>query len=392
MPWPNSKDNRKLSFEVRQVNNNKEMNNNSNKEDIQNPKVPLYNLGYNHILEDYRSEKNLHVFDVGRVILEHKDRYVIKSQNGDFEGEIIGNLRYTAQSRMDFPAVGDWVAISEYDEQKVLIHAVFPRKSIIKRKAVGKHSDEQIIATNIDFAFIVQAADRDFNLNRMERYLAICHDSKVQPIIVISKIDLIDEMQLRTILDAVKNRVKGLDVIPISNQTQTGLNLIRERISSGKSYCVLGSSGVGKSSLINSIIGESYMETKAIGEKTNRGKHVTSHRELIVLDNGGIIVDTPGMREVGISDMSEGLALTFDQITALAEDCKYNDCTHIHEKGCAVLQAIDDGQIENAMYENYLKLIREEKHYTATVAEKRKRDKKMGKLYKSIQQRKRREG
>lgn len=362
------------------------MNHHSN---IGDPKQSLYHLGYNQIIENYRTSNNLQSFDVGRVILEHKERYIVKTENGDFEAEIIGNLRYTAQSRADFPAVGDWVAISEYDEQKVLIHAVFPRKTTIRRKAVGKSSDEQIIASNIDYAFIVQAADRDFNLNRLERYLAICHDAKVEPIIVISKIDLISEAEIQHILNTIHSRVKGLDILTISNQTLEGLALLKQKIAQGKTYCVLGSSGVGKSSLINSLLGESHMKTNAINNKTSRGKHVTSHRELILLENGGIIIDTPGMREVGLSDMSEGLALTFDQITALAEQCRFNNCSHIHEKGCAVIQAVDEGEIEPAMYENYLKLIREEKHYTASVAEKRKRDKQMGKLYKRIQQRKR---
>lgn len=363
------------------------MNHNSNKSD---QKPSLQDLGYNQTLENHKTAHSLHAFDVGRVILEHKDRYVVKTEKGDFDAEIIGNLRYTAQSRLDFPAVGDWVAISEYDEQKVLIHAVFPRKTIIKRKAAGKHVEEQIIASNIDFAFIVQAADRDFNLNRMERYLAICNDAKVQPIMVISKVDLITKDQLKEILDSVHHRVKGLVVLVISNQTQLGLDQIKEMISSGKTYCVLGSSGVGKSSLINNLLGESYMETKAIGEKTNKGRHVTSHRELIVLENGGIIVDTPGMREVGMSDMSEGLAKTFDQITVLAEGCKFSDCTHIHEKGCAVIMALEEGQIDDAMYENYLKLIREQQHYTTSIAEKRKKDRQMGKLYKAMQQKKNR--
>lgn len=361
------------------------MNNHSHKSD-QN--VSLQDLGYNQTLENYRIEHDLQAFEVGRVILEHKDRYVVKTETGDFDAEIIGNLRYTAQSRADFPAVGDWVAISEYDENKVLIRAVLPRNTVIKRKAVGKHGEEQIIATNIDFAFIVQAVNRDFNLNRLERYLAICNDARVEPIIVISKIDLISESETKSILDTVQQRVAGITVLAISNETGQGLDQLKVQVTAGKTYCVLGSSGVGKSSLINSITGQSLLKTDAISEKIDRGKHVTSHRELIVLEKGGIVIDTPGMREVGMTDMSEGLSLTFDRIAELAASCKFKDCTHIHEVDCAVRLAVDNGEIDQAMYDNYLKLIREQAHYSATVAEKRKRDKQLGKLYKTIQQRK----
>ena len=350
--------------------------------------APLHFLGYNQNLAKYRIEHNLQTFDVGRVIVEHKDRYIVKTENGDFDAEIIGNLRYTAQSRTDFPAVGDWVAISEYDEHKVLIHAVFPRNTLIRRKAVGKDGEEQIIASNIDYAFIVQAVNRDFNLNRLERYLTICHDSRVQPIIVISKIDLISEPETQAILHTIHERMDDVPVIAISNENRNGLEELKKHIISGKTYCVLGSSGVGKSSLINNLTGQDVLKTDTIGEKTDRGKHVTSHRELIVLEQGGIIIDTPGMREVGLADMAEGLSLTFDQIAALAKSCKYKDCTHVHENGCAVKEAVEAGKIDQEMYSNYLKLEREQDHYTASKAERRKRDRKLGKMYKTIIQQK----
>lgn len=344
--------------------------------------MTLEDLGYNMDLENYRKSQHLDIFEVGRIISEHKERYVVKTDVKEYDGEIIGNLRFTAHHRSDFPAVGDWVAISEYDHDKALIHAVFPRKTIMERQAVGKQGEKQIIATNIDDAFIVQAVDRDFNMNRMERYLTICHTSKVRPMIVINKIDLITDHELSILISKVQERVKNVPILPISNASQKGLTNLKERIEKGKTYCLLGSSGVGKSTLLNNISGRALMKTNTISTNTNKGRHVTTHRELIVLENGGILIDNPGMREVGIADAKEGLEITFNEIIERSKDCKFKDCTHTTEIGCAVLKAVENGIIDKSSYENFLKMEREKEHYDSTVAEKRKRDKDFGKMMK----------
>ncbi|WP_053976645.1 ribosome small subunit-dependent GTPase A [Mangrovimonas xylaniphaga] len=352
--------------------------------------MTLEDLGYNPNLETYRIQHGLDSFEVGRVIAEHKERYIVKTAEQDYEGEILGNLRYTAQSRADFPAVGDWVAISDYDTDKVLIHAVFPRSSILQRQAVGKKGDAQIIATNIDTAFIVQAADRDFSINRIERYLTICNDSKVDPVIILNKIDLVSEDILSELLESIVKRLPNVPVIAISNTSQQGIDAVKALIEKGKTYCLLGSSGVGKSTLLNTLSGQELMKTNAISKHTSRGRHVTTHRELQVLDNGGIIIDNPGMREVGITDVTEGLELTFETILELAKQCKFKDCTHTTEKGCAVISAVDKGEIDAMSYENYLKMEREKEHFEATVAEKRKKDKAFGKMVKEFKNAKKR--
>ena len=190
--------------------------------------MTLEDLGYNIELENYRRGQNLDSFGVGRVISEHKERYVVKTTEDEYDAEIIGNLRFSAQKRSDFPAVGDWVAISEYDEEKVLIHSVFPRKTIIERQTVGKQGEKQIIATNVDFAFIVQAVDRDFNINRIERYLTICNTSNVKPIIVLNKIDLINEIELKKLISKVQERVKQVPLIEISNETKKGIEKLKK--------------------------------------------------------------------------------------------------------------------------------------------------------------------
>lgn len=350
----------------------------------------LEDLGYNAALENYRKEHQLDSFGIGRVVLEHKERYVVKTTENEFEAEIIGNLRFSAQSRSDFPAVGDWVAISEYDESKVLIHAILPRKTIIERQSVGKFGEKQIIATNIDYAFIVQAVDRDFNLNRIERYLTICYASKVEPIIVLSKIDLIENSELEEIKESVKQRIKNVELITISNQNMDGYENLRNVFEKGKTYCLLGSSGVGKSTLTNNLSGGELMKTGNISLSTAKGKHVTSHRELVVVKKGGILIDNPGMREVGITDVSTGIEQTFEIIAELAEECRFKDCKHINEKGCAVLDAIKEGTIDEATYNNFQKMEREKSHFESTVAEKRKKAKEFGKMVKEVMKNKKR--
>jgi ribosome biogenesis GTPase / thiamine phosphate phosphatase len=345
--------------------------------------MKLEDLGYNINLEKFRTDNNLNSFETGRVISEHKERYIIGTNKGEFEAEITGNIRFTAKGREDFPAVGDWVALTTYDSDSAIIHTIFPRFSTIKRQAVGQFGEIQIIATNIDYAFIVQAVDRDFNINRLERYVTICYSSKVNPIILLSKIDLINEQQLSEMLENIKMRIKNIPVIAISNDSQDGYNQLKSTIEKGKTYCMLGSSGVGKSTLINNLSGKTIMRTDAISQSTNKGRHITSHRELIVLEDGGILVDNPGMREVGVADSTNGLEITFDRIISYSQKCKFKDCTHTNEIGCSVLDAVEKGEIDKASYENYLKMEKEKAHFESTVEERRKKDKEFGKFLKN---------
>lgn len=345
--------------------------------------MKLSDFGYNKDLEKFRIENNLLNFEVGRVITEHKERYMVWTEKGELEAEITGNMRFSAKSREDFPAVGDWVSLVVYEGDLAIIHQVFPRDSILKRQAIGQFGEVQIIATNIDFAFLVQAADRDFNINRLERYLTICNTSGVKPVIVLSKTDLIDEPALNTIIESIKVRISHVPVMAISNETRDGYESVNALIEKGKTYCMLGSSGVGKSSLVNNLSGKTLLRTDAISQSTHKGRHVTTNRELVVLNNGGILIDNPGMREVGIADSGSGLEITFDLIFQLSGDCKFKDCTHTNEVGCAVLEAVENGEIDLASYENYRKMEREKAHFEASIAEKRKREKGFGKIMKN---------
>lgn len=345
--------------------------------------MKLADFGYNEALEKFRVENNLLNFEVGRVITEHKERYLVWTEKGELEAEITGNMRFSARSREDFPAVGDWVSLIVYDGDLAIIHQVFPRYSVLKRQAIGQFGEVHIIATNIDFAFLVQAADRDFNINRLERYLTICNTSGVKPIIVLTKTDLIDEPSLNAIIENIKARICHVPVLAISNETRDGYETVNALIEKGKTYCMLGSSGVGKSSLVNNLSGKTLMRTDAISPSTHKGRHITTFRELVVLDNGGILIDNPGMREVGIADASGGLEITFDLIFQLSQECKFKDCTHTSELGCAVLKAVESGEINAASYENYRKMEREKAHFEATAAEKRKKEKEFGKIMKN---------
>lgn len=345
--------------------------------------MTLEALGYNSRLEKYKKENGLDDYEIGRIAAEHKERYIVRSAAGEREAEITGNMRFSASGREDYPAVGDWVAFMPYDDDFAIIHKILPRSSVIERQAVGQFGEVQIIAANIDYAFLVQAVDRDFNINRLERYLAICYSSKVKPIIILSKIDLIDHAILSELIDKVKARHGEVPIIPISSEDPASISAVESIIERGKTYCLLGSSGVGKSTLMNNLSGKSVMKTDEISKSTNKGRHVTSHRELIVLENGGIIIDNPGMREVGVSDSGEGLEAVFDSIAELARNCRFVDCTHTSEAGCAVLESLGKGELDEEAYENYIKLERERAYFETSVAERRKRDKAFGKILKN---------
>jgi ribosome biogenesis GTPase len=345
--------------------------------------MKLEELGYNADLEKYRMEKELGSLAVGRVVSEHRERYRVRTELSECDAEILGNLRFAARSRSDFPAVGDWVAVSAYDTDKLLIHHIFPRKSIIERSAVGSIGEKQLIATNIDYALIMQAVDRDFSLNRIERYLAICDHSGIIPVILITKTDLVTSEELGRIFDLLERRLKGHRVVAISNETRSGYDQLTNYLFKGMTYCLLGSSGVGKSTLINNLSGEGVSKTGSIGSRTQRGRHMTTSRELYLLREGAILIDNPGMREVGTADATEGLKNVYHMILGYSEECRYTNCTHTHEKGCAVKVAVERGEIENEVYLNYLRIKKEQDYFESSVMEKRKREKEFGKIMKN---------
>lgn len=320
--------------------------------------------------------------EVARVIVEHRERYLVQTEEGTLQAEITGNIRFSARSRSDFPAVGDWVRITRMDQNAAIILELFPRKTVLSRQAVGKTGELQVIAANIDVAFIVQSVGHDFNLNRLERYLSICYSAGIDPCMLLTKVDLIDDQELRDLTQIIVQRRPDLQLLAISNENGIGLDQLKNILVAGKTYCFLGSSGVGKSTIINHLLPSQEIRTAEISVSTSKGKHTTTHRELFSLTNGSFVIDTPGMRELGMTDENSGIELTYDQIGELAQNCRFSDCTHTGEQGCAVTSAVENSELEKDVYENYLKLRREQEHFSTSVHEKRQQGKVFGRMVK----------
>ncbi len=357
--------------------------------DIEVKKIKIEDLGYDTFFESNRKKLKLDSFSVARITAEYRGAYKVINQNGEFLAKITGKQMLDASSREDYPAVGDWVAITELDPDRAVIHGILSRKTIIKRKfgdknKVGDKTETQVVGTNIDVAYVVESIDRDYNLNRFERYFVIARDGGVRPAIILNKIDLISKEELDSKLDRLKQRFNDINIIATSTVSDEGLDELKKHITYGKTYCFLGSSGVGKSSLINKLLGESGdIKTGDISSYSGRGKHITTSREMYFLKSGGIVIDNPGMREVGMTDMSAGIDSFFDEITALASKCKYVDCTHIHEPGCEVLSALKFGKLDESKYSNYISLKNETEHYEMTKLEKKEKDRQFGKFIKT---------
>jgi ribosome biogenesis GTPase len=259
-----------------------------------------------------------------------------------------------------------------------------PRKSVLERQAVGKSGEKQIISANIDTALIIQSIDNNFNINRLERYLTICYSSGIEPVLIISKIDLVHDHEIEAVKRELNAREKKVKTILFSNTSLEGFDQILELMQKRKTYCVVGSSGVGKSTLINNLFKKNVLKTAPISQSTNKGRHVTSHRELFVLDNGTIIIDTPGMKELGVTDDLTGIKTTFEEIFNLTLKCKFPDCTHTKETGCAVLNALDNKIIDSESLENFRKIQREQQRFQTSVAERHKKDMEFGRLIKTV--------
>jgi ribosome biogenesis GTPase / thiamine phosphate phosphatase len=350
-------------------------------------KIAMEDLGYDAFFESNRKKLELDGFSVARVTSQQKGAYRVKNTDGEYLAKITGKQIFNAKSKEDYPAVGDWVAMSETDEKQAMIRGILPRKTIMKRRhgdknRKGEKNDTQIIAANIDTAFVVESLGRDYNLNRYERYFAIARDSGIRPAMILNKIDLISKEELDLKLEEIKNRFSDADVIPTSAVTDEGLEKLEKYIEKGKTYCFLGSSGVGKSSLINKLLGKEAIKTEDISAYSDRGKHVTTSREMYFLASGGIVIDNPGVREVGMTDASAGIDDTFQEIITLAKKCKYADCTHTHEPGCAVLAELKAGDLDESKYSNFVSLKKEVEHYEMSKTEKKEKGRQFGKFIK----------
>jgi ribosome biogenesis GTPase / thiamine phosphate phosphatase len=346
-------------------------------------RIKLEDIGYSDFFKNKKESNSNDSLMPARIIAEHKGGYILRNELSEFSAKITGRMRFDSSSREDYPAVGDWVLINIINKEQAVIREVLSRRTILKRKFVGK-SDAQVIASNIDVTFIVQSPDRDYSLNRFERYISLVKSGGIKPVIILNKTDLIDKVELERIINELKKRFKDTDIYTLSAVSGKGMSDLKKDIKKRLTYCFIGSSGVGKSSIINVLLGSDLIKTGEISAYADRGKHVTTHRQLFVLEKGGLLIDTPGMREIGLVDSDTGIKNVFTEIYELTEKCKFSNCTHIHEPGCAVLAAIKSGDLSEEKYQNYIKLAKEDKYNTMSKLEKKEKDYKFGKYIKEV--------
>ena len=352
---------------------------------MKNVSMKIEQLGFNKWFFDEIDPTKLIDHQIARVITVNKDSYTIDNGKGEVSAEITGKLLFSADSPLDYPATGDWVFAKYFDNDSfAIISEIVPRKSILKRKTSGKKIEFQLIATNIDTGLIVQSLDNNYNLRRLERYLVMIIQSNIQPVVLLSKSDLLPVGEIDKKVDEIHALYPDIRVLPFSNEDNTNLKHVKELLVPKKTYCLLGSSGVGKTTLINNLLDGMRLKTHSVREKDGKGRHITTRRQLIKLKNGAMIIDTPGMRELGNFAVDTGIYVTFDEITELSNQCRYNDCSHTQEQGCSILAALKDGIISQERYQNFIKLNKESAFYEMSYLEKKRKDKKFGKFVKSV--------
>ncbi len=339
----------------------------------------LQTLGFNTYFETQLNELTINTTNKipARVILEHKHSYRVITEQGEWLASISGNFAFNSYSRKDYPAVGDFVLVEQMPgEERAIIHHLFERKSKFTRKMAGQEVDEQIVASNVDIVFLAMSLNADFNVRRLERYLIAAWDSGAKPVIVLTKADLCDDVD--AYVQEVESIAFGVEVIVVSAVTGEGIDVLREMLSEGMTAALLGSSGAGKSTLTNALVENEQMKVSGIREEDAKGRHTTTHRELVLLPTGASLIDTPGMRELQLWDQGDSLSASFSDIEELAENCRFRDCTHKKEPHCAIRTAIDEGTIEEARLRSYFKLqkelayIEKKANTDALLAEKRK--------------------
>lgn len=338
---------------------------------------------YVALAQEYRKE-----YMVGRILSQERGLYRLISEKGEQFAEVSGKFRYKAKRISDFPAVGDFVFIDCNDMQgHAVIHDILPRKSVFIRKAAGTAHTEQVVAANIDTVFICMSLNNDFNIRRLERYISVAWDSGAIPVIVLTKSDLCSDLE--QYISSVEKIAVGIDIVVTSGVEKNGYRKLLPYIQDGKTVALIGSSGVGKSTLINRLLGEERLETNGL-RNDDKGKHTTTRRELFLIKQGGMVIDTPGMRELGLWDIDEGLDQSFADVEALAARCRFRNCSHTSEPGCAMKEAISKGELSKERWLSYQKLKAENRYAENSkeyLAEKKQKFKNIAKINKSVRER-----
>ncbi len=317
---------------------------------------------------------------IARVVAIDRGRILVHDGHDELSAELLGKFFYKAESAGKFPCVGDWVCLQhhapdhDHNNQFASIHSILPRKTLLKRKTVGYDEEFQMLASNIDVAFIVMSCHYDFHVSKLERFLVMIHEAHIEPVLLFTKTDLITPEALQSLKDDIRDAGIQIKILAISNQTGDGLNQLRDSIKPTKTYCLLGSSGVGKSTLMNQLIGENAFETQEVSA-SGQGRHTTVRRHLIMLKQGGMVVDMPGMRELAVAEVKDGIENSFEDIMELAQGCRFSNCSHNNEPDCAIQAALANHKLNRDHYKNYLKIQKESRHHkkqNAYVAKRRK--------------------
>ncbi len=346
----------------------------------------LKKLGFDDGFAAHGAEMPAGASAMARVSAVDRGAVLIMNGAAELAAELAGRFRFAASSAADLPCVGDWAWVQYHNGGRTaVIHGILPRRTFLRRKTAGRDVDPQMIAANIDTAFIVQSCHHDFNLHRLDRYLVMAGDGGIEPVLVLTKTDMVTPEELEKTVAAIRHAGITARILALSNATNSGIDGFRRFLVPGRTYCLLGSSGVGKTTLINRLLRRDAFATKPTSA-TGEGRHATSRRQLIVLEQGALLVDTPGMRELGMLGASAALDDSFGEIRGLSRACRFADCRHAGEPGCAVRAAIKLGELPADRYESYAKLKMEAEHHELSLVEKRRKDKAFGKFLKTAKQ------